>query len=98
MFAPLLAVTLEMTVCGELAVTVPEVLPLSVSAMVCGGQVEKKPAADVTWEFDALITVDPGKLAVAMPLGFDVSVVLVPEVSVGSVVLSMFTTLPVTAL
>lgn len=92
--APFVSVTLETTVCGELVVTVPEVLPFSVRAIVCGGQVEKKPAADVTSEFEALITVDPGRLAVARPLGFDVEVVLVP---VGLVVLSMVTTLGVTA-
>ncbi len=83
-----------MTVWGELGVTVPEVLPLIDSAIVLGGQVEKKPAAEVTWEFAALITVDPGRLAVAIPLGFEVGCRSGPEVPVGSVVLSMVTTLP----
>jgi len=32
-----------------------------VSEIVCGGQVEKKPAADVTSEVVALITVEPGR-------------------------------------
>jgi hypothetical protein len=91
------SVTDATTVCGELAVTVAEVEPLMVSEIVCGGQVEKKPAADVTSEVVALITVEPGRFAVATPFGF--VLVALPGVElVGFVVLSMVTTLAVTGL
>ena len=60
---------------------------------------EKKPAADVTSDVFALMTVEPGKFAVAVPLGLGVEVVPVPVtglVLVGFVVLLMVTTVEVT--
>lgn len=65
-----MSVTVATAVCGELAVTVAEVDPLTFSAIFAGGQVEKYPAADVTSDALALITVDPGRFAVAVPFGF----------------------------
>jgi hypothetical protein len=92
------SVTDATTVCGELAVTVADVEPLTVSEIVFGGHVEKNPAADVTSDVAALITVDPGRFAVATPFGFGVLEVLPGVDDVGSVVLLMFTTSFATAL
>ena len=95
MFAPAVSFTLACTVCGELGVTFAVVAPLMESAMLAGGQVEKYPAAEVTFDEAAETMVEPGRLAVAMPLGF-VVVVVVPVtglVLVGFVVLLMVTTL-----
>jgi hypothetical protein len=83
-------------------VTVAVVEPLIVRLMVFGGQVEKNPAADVTSEVAALMTVDPGKFAVAIPFGLGVDVVGVPVTGFGgfvtAVVLLIVTMLAVAAL
>ena len=97
----LLSSTDATTVCGELVVTVADVEPLMLRAMLAGGQVEKYPAADVTSEVVELMIVEPGRFAVAMPLGFGVLEVVVPVtgfVLVGLVVLLIVTTLAVTGL
>jgi hypothetical protein len=64
--------------------------------MFFGGHVEKYPAAEVTSETLAFTIVDPGKFAVAVPLGFAVLLVVVPVTGftfVGFVVLLIVTTL-----
>ena len=96
----MLSVTVATTVCGELGVTVAVSDPLIVNLIFAGGQVEKKPAADVTSDVFALITVEPGRFAVAIPFGLGV-VDVVPVtglVLVGEVVLLIVTTLAVTGL
>src|SRR5579862_3647521 len=95
MFTPAESFTVACTVCGELGVTVAVVAPLTAREMLAGGQVEKYPAAEVTSEEAAETMVEPGRLAVAVPFGFEV-VVEVPVtglVLVGLVVLLMVTTL-----
>ncbi len=69
-----------------------------VSAMFFGGQVEKNPAADVTSDVVALMTVEPGRFAVATPFGFGVLEALPGVELAGLVVLSMLTTSVVTGL
>jgi hypothetical protein len=99
--APLTSLAVATTVWGELGVTVADGAPLMARLMLAGGQVEKYPAADVVSDVVALITVEPGRFAVAIPLGFAVVVVVVPVtglVFVGAVVLLMVTTLAVTGL
>ena len=101
MVAPLTSLAVATTVWGELGVTVADDAPLMARLMLAGGQVEKYPAADVVSDDVALMTVEPGRFAVAMPLGLAVVVVVVPVtglVLVGAVVLLMVTTLAVTGL
>jgi hypothetical protein len=95
--APLVSVTAATTVWGEFGVTVAVVDPLTFSLILAGGQVEKNPAADVTSEVVALMTVDPGRFAVAIPFGLGVDVDGVPVTGFGgfvtAVVLLIVTTL-----
>jgi hypothetical protein len=96
------SVTVATTVWGELGVTVAVVDPLTFSTMLAGGQVEKNPAADVVSEVVALMTVDPGRFAVAIPLGLGVDVAGVPVTGFGgfvtAVVLLIVTMLAVTGI
>src|SRR5271168_4962902 len=71
MAAPVVSGMFARRFCGLLAVTVTgvgmPVEPLRVSPMLVGGQVKKYPAAEVVPESVALITVEPGRWAVASP-------------------------------
>src|SRR5581483_10802140 len=97
MFWLLVSVIVDTIVCGELGVTVAVVEPLIDSAIFFGGHVEKYPAAEVTSERLAFTIVDPGKLAVAVPLGFACPAFPVTGLGlVGFVVLLIVTTLVVT--
>ena|ERR1700721_763175 len=98
METPFLSVALASTVCGELGVTATVVAPLTERSTFRGGQVEKYPAAEVTSEVDAVMMVEPGRSAVAMPLGLVTGVVPVTGLGfVGFVVLLMLTTFALTA-
>src|SRR5690348_5145511 len=83
MLLPAVSLMVACAVCGELGVTLAVDDPFTASVMLAGGQVEKKPAAEVTSDVVAEITVEPGRLAVAVPLGL--VMVCVPVTGLGFV-------------
>src|SRR5579883_3074169 len=91
MVTPVVSVMVVLSVGTELALTLTgvgyPVDPFSAREMFLGGQVKKYPAAEVTLESVALMTVDPGRCAVATPLtvpAAEVSLMLVIETIVES--------------
>src|SRR6185437_9893953 len=98
MLLPAVSLMLACAVWGELGVTFTVDDPFTASVIVAGGQVEKKPAAEVTSDVVAEITVEPGRLAVAVPLGLVIVCVPVTGLAlVGLVVLLIVTTSLLTA-